>query len=264
MSDNGRWDRLAPRRPSNTRLPFTRSKRSFECVSRSSPWNIPITLCTFKFCPSPAQSGPNVISILCSNRDEHLARPAQPASWGGQQPDILAGIDVQAGGTWLGLSRTGKLALLCVVVIVLQCDRKHNVHTGPTSPNSPAHSPPPEVTSSPPFSHHRRTRSKTTFRNSSRPTHATQDSTSSSSRRRSPISSLTRSTSRTTVQVARSPIARSQTPRGTTAHSPTASTDTVPTSGPKYNTAPTHSRPFSTPSRRTRRKISSRSVSLIS
>ena len=56
------------------------------------------------------------ISILCSNRDEHLSRPAEPArfhSFGGQVDiDVLSGIDLQAGGTWLGLSRTGKLGLL--------------------------------------------------------------------------------------------------------------------------------------------------------
>lgn len=55
------------------------------------------------------------ISVLCSNRDEHLSRPTQPAHFhpfGDDQPDVLSGIDLQAGGTWLGLSRTGKLALL--------------------------------------------------------------------------------------------------------------------------------------------------------
>lgn len=53
------------------------------------------------------------ISILCSNRDEYLSRPTQPAafhSFGGQP--VLSGIDVRAGGTWLGLTQTGKLALL--------------------------------------------------------------------------------------------------------------------------------------------------------
>ncbi|KAF8443171.1 NRDE protein-domain-containing protein [Boletus edulis BED1] len=59
---------------------------------------------------------PDYALILCSNRDEHLARPTKPAcfhAFGGQlDPSILSGIDVQAGGTWLGLSRTGKLALL--------------------------------------------------------------------------------------------------------------------------------------------------------
>ncbi|KAG9315994.1 NRDE protein-domain-containing protein [Chiua virens] len=62
---------------------------------------------------------PDYALILCSNRDECLTRPTQPASFHSfgapshdQQPHILSGIDLIAGGTWLGLSRTGKLALL--------------------------------------------------------------------------------------------------------------------------------------------------------
>ncbi|WP_306590174.1 NRDE family protein [Geothrix sp. 21YS21S-4] len=48
---------------------------------------------------------------LAANRDEFHARPTAPLSWweGGR---ILAGRDLQAGGTWLGLSRDGRLAAL--------------------------------------------------------------------------------------------------------------------------------------------------------
>ncbi|KAG8214389.1 NRDE protein-domain-containing protein [Butyriboletus roseoflavus] len=63
---------------------------------------------------------PDYALILCSNRDENLSRPTEPACFHtfggqlepGQQTNILSGIDVKAGGTWLGVSRTGKLALL--------------------------------------------------------------------------------------------------------------------------------------------------------
>jgi len=59
---------------------------------------------------------PEYALILCSNRDEHLARPTEPAcfhSFGdGDHHNVLSGIDLQAGGTWLGFTRTGKLALL--------------------------------------------------------------------------------------------------------------------------------------------------------
>lgn len=53
--------------------------------------------------------------LLLANRDEFYARPALPLHWwepatNGAQ--ILAGKDVQGGGTWLGLSRTGRLAAL--------------------------------------------------------------------------------------------------------------------------------------------------------
>ena len=49
--------------------------------------------------------------LLMGNRDEFYARPAQALHhW----PDasILAGRDVQAGGTWLGVERNGRLAAL--------------------------------------------------------------------------------------------------------------------------------------------------------
>jgi len=57
--------------------------------------------------------------ILCSNRDEFLSRPTQDAHFhnfekeaGSAQGNILSGLDIKAGGTWFGVSRTGKVALL--------------------------------------------------------------------------------------------------------------------------------------------------------
>ena len=49
--------------------------------------------------------------IICANRDEFHQRPTQAMhAW--QEAKILAGKDLQAGGTWLGLSSTGKFAAL--------------------------------------------------------------------------------------------------------------------------------------------------------
>ena len=49
--------------------------------------------------------------LLIGNRDEFYARPAQAMHWWeGEQ--VLAGKDLQAGGTWLGLNRRGHLAVL--------------------------------------------------------------------------------------------------------------------------------------------------------
>ncbi len=45
--------------------------------------------------------------ILLANRDEFFARPTRPAQFDG---DLLAGKDLQEGGTWLGLSRKGRVA----------------------------------------------------------------------------------------------------------------------------------------------------------
>lgn len=53
--------------------------------------------------------------VLASNRDEFLGRPAAPLAWWtpeGGGPEILGGRDLQSGGTWLGLSRGGRLALV--------------------------------------------------------------------------------------------------------------------------------------------------------
>lgn len=48
--------------------------------------------------------------ILAANRDEYHARPARSAHWWPDRPDILAGRDLQAGGTWLAAGRQGRLA----------------------------------------------------------------------------------------------------------------------------------------------------------
>lgn len=48
--------------------------------------------------------------VLAANRDEFHNRPAEPLHWWPDEPGILAGRDLQAGGTWLGVSRTGRFA----------------------------------------------------------------------------------------------------------------------------------------------------------
>lgn len=50
--------------------------------------------------------------VIAANRDEFFARPAAPMAWWVDRPDLLAGRDLQAGGTWFGLTRAGRLALL--------------------------------------------------------------------------------------------------------------------------------------------------------
>lgn len=48
--------------------------------------------------------------IVAGNRDEFHARPTEPLHWWADQPDVLAGRDLQAGGTWLALGRSGRFA----------------------------------------------------------------------------------------------------------------------------------------------------------
>jgi uncharacterized protein with NRDE domain len=50
--------------------------------------------------------------VLVGHRDEFHARPAAPLGWWPDSPDLLAGRDLEAGGTWLGLHRSGRLAVL--------------------------------------------------------------------------------------------------------------------------------------------------------
>lgn len=53
---------------------------------------------------------PDYPLILAANRDEFHARPAQPAHWWDEHPDLLAGRDLSAGGTWMGITRAGRIA----------------------------------------------------------------------------------------------------------------------------------------------------------
>ena len=48
--------------------------------------------------------------VVAANRDEFHGRPAAAASWWDDQPDLLAGRDLQDRGTWLGISRIGRFA----------------------------------------------------------------------------------------------------------------------------------------------------------
>ncbi|MBQ0754495.1 MAG: NRDE family protein [Gammaproteobacteria bacterium] len=53
------------------------------------------------------QQHPDYPLIVAANRDEFHHRPAEAARWRG---DLLCGIDLAAGGTWLGVTRAGRFA----------------------------------------------------------------------------------------------------------------------------------------------------------
>ncbi len=44
--------------------------------------------------------------VFASNRDEFMDRPAAPASWWPEASNVLAGRDLRAGGTWMGVARS--------------------------------------------------------------------------------------------------------------------------------------------------------------
>lgn len=55
---------------------------------------------------------PDYPLLLAANRDEFFHRPTAKADWWPDHPDILGGRDLQAGGSWLGVSRNGRVAAL--------------------------------------------------------------------------------------------------------------------------------------------------------
>lgn len=55
---------------------------------------------------------PDYPLILAGNRDEFYTRRTRPAAWWGQAVSLLAGQDEEAGGTWFGITRRGRVAAL--------------------------------------------------------------------------------------------------------------------------------------------------------
>ncbi|MCG2634049.1 MAG: NRDE family protein [Gammaproteobacteria bacterium] len=67
------------------------------------------------------QADPRYSLVVAANRDEFYRRPTRPADYWPEDPALLAGKDLQAGGTWLGVNRAGRFA---AVTNRRQADRK--------------------------------------------------------------------------------------------------------------------------------------------
>ena len=58
------------------------------------------------------QAHPDHALLVAANRDEFHSRPSDPAGFWADRPSILAGRDLEAMGTWLGVTRQGKFAAI--------------------------------------------------------------------------------------------------------------------------------------------------------
>ncbi|MCF8261425.1 MAG: NRDE family protein [Melioribacteraceae bacterium] len=58
------------------------------------------------------KSHPKYKLIMVANRDEFLDRPTAAANWWEEHPEILSGKDLKAGGSWMGINKYGKIAVL--------------------------------------------------------------------------------------------------------------------------------------------------------
>ena len=56
------------------------------------------------------QQDPDYPLIVAANRDESYQRPTLSAHYWQQSPEMFAGMDLQAGGTWMGITKQGRFA----------------------------------------------------------------------------------------------------------------------------------------------------------
>ncbi len=71
---------------------------------------VPQVMCLVVFALSTIEGFP---FVLAANRDEYFARPSASAAWWEHDGvEIFGGRDLEKGGTWLGLTRAGRIAVV--------------------------------------------------------------------------------------------------------------------------------------------------------
>jgi len=58
------------------------------------------------------QCDPRYPLVVAANRDEFHARPTAASAFWPEHPDLLAGRDLEQGGTWMGITRAGRFAAI--------------------------------------------------------------------------------------------------------------------------------------------------------
>ncbi len=58
------------------------------------------------------QAHPEIPLIIAANRDEYHARRSAASAWWQDAPQVFGGCDLQSGGTWMGITRSGRFAAL--------------------------------------------------------------------------------------------------------------------------------------------------------
>ncbi|MBS1270458.1 MAG: hypothetical protein MAG794_01414 [Gammaproteobacteria bacterium] len=94
----------ADNRPGRRNLP---SRATTE--NRNSSLLTGLSVCLLFYCRDAHKEYP---FILLANRDEFHERPTQAAEFWHDAPKVLGGRDLRRGGTWLGITRSGRWAAL--------------------------------------------------------------------------------------------------------------------------------------------------------
>ena len=58
------------------------------------------------------QNHPTYKLIIAANRDEFYNRKTAPAAYWKDHPEIVGGRDLEAGGTWMAMTKSGKISML--------------------------------------------------------------------------------------------------------------------------------------------------------
>lgn len=58
------------------------------------------------------QTDPRYPLVVAGNRDEFYARPTAASDFWPEHPGLLAGKDLEQGGTWMGITRSGRFAAI--------------------------------------------------------------------------------------------------------------------------------------------------------